>query len=132
MYNDSLIWGINLPQEAFAVTYFFKNHVIRNRHEDSQRSFIELLVALYDSADLSSLLHKAIYAVSLTLLANAQKDNKLRTESKKQYSRALKDLSSAIRDPRTATLDETVATVLLFSLCEVCVFLHGSRVDCLT
>ena len=74
---------------------------------------------MYDHARATSLLHKAAHAVGLGAMANAQKSNSLRCEARKTYGRALKDLSLAIKDPSLAALDETLMTILLFSLCEV-------------
>jgi hypothetical protein len=119
IYGGDFLWGISAPQDAYAASYFFKSHVIRTRHIDSQRGYFELLASMYDKASPSSLLHKAAHAVGLGALSNAQKSTTLRCEARKTYGRALKDLSLAIKDPGQATLDETLMTIMLFSLCEV-------------
>jgi hypothetical protein len=118
-YGTEFLWGISAPQDSFAVSYFFQNHVIRNRHIDSQRGYMELLPQMYEHARSSSLLHKAANAVGLGAVSNAQKSTTLRCEARSQYGKALKELSLAIKDPVLATLDETLMTILLFSLCEV-------------
>jgi hypothetical protein len=119
VYGGDFLWGISAPQDAFAASYFFKSHVIRTRHSDSQRGYVELLPSMYDKASPTSLLHKAAYAVGLGALSNYQKSTSLRCEARKTYGRALKELSLAIKDPSLAILDETLMTILLFSLCEV-------------
>ncbi|KAF2670717.1 hypothetical protein BT63DRAFT_438337 [Microthyrium microscopicum] len=113
-------WSLSnsIPSESTAIPYFFRKHVLWQRHSDSRRGFLELLTDMYDEAGPSSLLHKATYALSLGCMSNAYKSQALRQEARKAYGRALQELGMAIQDPLRATSDEVLMTILLFSLYE--------------
>jgi hypothetical protein len=119
VYGSHFIWGISAPQDSYVTSYFFRSHVIRTRHLDSQRGYLELLSPMYEKASPDSLLHRAVYAVGLGCLSHVEKSTPLRCEARATYGKALKDLSIAIKDPVQSALDETLMTILLLSLCEV-------------
>jgi transcription factor-like protein len=100
--------------------------VIRTRHLDSQRGYLELLSPMYEKASPDSLLHRAVYAVGLGCLSHVEKSTPLRREARAMYGKALKNLSMAIKDPVQSTLDQTLMTILLLSLCEVRTHLVGN------
>jgi hypothetical protein len=125
VYSSHFIWGISAPQDSYVTSYFFRSHVIRTRHTDSQRGYLELLAPMYEKASPDSLLHRAAYAVALGCLSHVEKSTALRCEARATYGRALKNLSMAIKDPVQATLDETLMGILLLSLCEVRTNLPG-------
>jgi hypothetical protein len=118
-YSVEFLYGINAAPESYAIQFFFKNHVTRTRHIDSQRGYLELLPQLYEKSNPNSLLRKVSYAVGLGILCNAKKSPELRVQARQIYGKSLKELSMAIRDPALAVHDETVITILLLSLCEV-------------
>jgi hypothetical protein len=107
-----------LPSEYTAIPYFFKSHVLWERHEDSQTGFLELLPKMYGNANASPLLHTATYAVSLGIMSNAFQSISMRCEARKQYGKALQNLGHAIKDVNLATADEIIMTILLFVLYE--------------
>jgi hypothetical protein len=117
--NSSFLWNIAYPKEPTAIGFFIIHHAHRRRHEDSQRGFMELLECAYGQTSSTSLLHKATYALSLGALSNSQQSLSLRIEARREYGRAIKELSVAIKDPLLATTDETLMTILMFSLYEV-------------
>lgn len=109
----------SLPSEYTAIPYFFKSHVLWERHEDSQNGYLELLPKLYGDANASPLLHTATYAVALGIMSNAYQSIEMRCEARKQYGKALSNLGLAIKDVNLATADEIIMTILLFVLYEV-------------
>jgi Fungal specific transcription factor domain len=117
--NSSFLWNLACPKEPTAVGFLIKHHGTRRRHEDSQRGFMELLGIAYEQSKPSSLLHQATYALSLSALSNSQQSMSLRMEARREYGKALKQLSHVIKNPKLATTDETLMTILVFSLCEV-------------
>jgi hypothetical protein len=108
-----------LPSEYTAIPYFFKSHVLWERHEDSQTGYLELLPKMYGNPNASPLLHTATYAVALGIMSNAFQSITMRCEARKQYGKALQELGHAIKDVNLATADEIIMTILLFVLYEV-------------
>ena len=112
-----------------AIGFFLQHHANRQRAADSQRGFLEHLAPLYQRASTDSLLHRATYALSMGALSNARHSPIDRLEARRTYVKALKELGEVIKRPHVATSNETLMTILLFSLYEVCFCLGGGSVS---
>lgn len=118
-FQNNLPWQPDIPDRDHAATFFFRNYTSWTRHSDGLRGFTEILTPLYASSMSASLLHEATHAVALAALSNFKKSAPLRLEARRSYVRALQHLNSAIQNSDIAASDETLMSVLLFSLYEV-------------
>jgi hypothetical protein len=107
-----------MTTEATAISFFLQHHANRPRTADSQRGFLEHLAPLYQRASTDSLLHRATYALSMGALSNARHSPVDRLEARRTYAKALKEMGEVIKKPRVASSNETLMTILLFSLYE--------------
>jgi hypothetical protein len=113
-----LSYSLSPSDHDNATSFFFRNYIVKQRHPDSTRGFLEVLHDLYNGANPSSLLHQATHAVSLASYSNFHKSNTLRSEGRKLYGKALKRLNSSIHSPQVVSSDETLMSILLFAFYE--------------
>ncbi|KAM7199623.1 hypothetical protein V8F33_004434 [Rhypophila sp. PSN 637] len=85
-----------------------------------QQGFLSYLAPLLQTSAQDSALRSAFTACSLALLSNLEKSSNLnlKTLTLKMHTLALGRTHLALKDPRTAEQDSTLATVLLLSLFE--------------
>jgi hypothetical protein len=125
--GGSIPWSLSVPKDISATSFFFQSHITWPKHDDSVRGFLEALPPMYKQSSPNSLLHKAVYAVSLGALSNARKSTPLRVEARREYGTALQELGVAIKSPSSATSDETLMSILLFALYEQITWSYSSR-----
>jgi hypothetical protein len=116
--RSNLLWGISAPQHISTISYFFHSHVLRQRHADTQKGFLELLGPMYAKSSPGSLLHRATYAVAMGCLSATQNSVSLKSEARKEYGNVLIELSSGIKTPKENAMNEMILSILLCSLCE--------------
>jgi hypothetical protein len=116
--RSNLLWGISAPQHISTISYFFHSHVLRQRHVDTQKGFLELLGPIYGRSSPGSLLHRATYAVALGCLSATQNSVTLKSEARTAYGRVLKELSTGLQSPGDDVMNEMILSILLCGLCE--------------
>lgn len=115
-----------LPSIADQATAFFLlNRACTPVVNGTTRGFLETLIPLYETTTSDSPLHMATQAVSIHAISNGHRH--LSNQARKAYSAALRGVQHAILDFKQATSDETLLTVLLLSLYEVCKARPDSR-----
>lgn len=105
-----------LPENAeqHALCHFFTTYVPTTRHSES--TFLGYLLPVWREAGSESALSAATSTVALIGLGNAPERNQLIHKARQNYSTAISKLNAAISDPVEARRDETLLSVLLFSL----------------
>jgi hypothetical protein len=106
------------PEEA-ALCYFFSHFTFVPRHSQASRGYLDYLLPLYASSSMDSSLASATAAISLATFGNNPCRNYLMHSAHEKYNDALVKVNRALRDPVKAKQDETLMTILLFSLFEV-------------
>ncbi|KAK3314841.1 hypothetical protein B0H66DRAFT_605759 [Apodospora peruviana] len=98
----------------------FASNVILLPHSGGLHGYMDYLLPLVDSAPPGSCLRYAFNACAFALLGNRETSGGLDLAklSLKEHTLALARTHAALGDPSTATLDSTLATVLLLSLFE--------------
>lgn len=68
-------------------------------------------------------MNTAFSALALAALGNEAGGKTLVPGAGRQYHKAMQEAKVAFKDPTTATLDSTLATLVLFAYFEVCLYL---------
>ena len=102
-----------------AVNAFFDGFSMCNRHPDSQRGMVELLLPLYSSSPHDSLISLATSSVALAAVGGAYRRSAYYKLGYTLFGKALQMTKAAIDDPIESLTDETLITVLLLGLFEV-------------
>ena len=108
--------GQGLEQQALCL--FFSDYVLTPRHPETTRGFLEYLLPLYNDAKTDSALAETAIAISVATLSARPNRRYLRLEAARRYGSAVSRIKSAIADPVEARSDQTLMSVLLFSLYE--------------
>lgn len=110
---------LNVTVEQQAICHFVSNYVLLPR-QGSARGFMEFLIPLLKTEQGNQHLHEAFNACSLASLGN--RGNAYGTDigdkALVQYTRALKSIQMALRDPEMAKSDSTLAAILMLGLFE--------------
>ncbi|KAK7532978.1 uncharacterized protein J3D65DRAFT_633947 [Phyllosticta citribraziliensis] len=109
---------IKTPIETQATSFFFQNFVIPPRQSKTVDTFLNCLVPYYNSANMSSALHLATNAVSLSAFGKDPSRGATAQEAGRAYGKALRKVGEALQDPASAATDETILSILLFALYE--------------
>lgn len=105
-----------------------------NSNRDS-RGFLDYAIYLVNEHQSNKALNLAFSAASLAALANRPNAKSLLLRAEEQYSRAIRHVNTALRDPIQQKTDETLAAVLLLGLFEtimsrkVSMTAWGSHID---
>lgn len=67
-------------------------------------------------------MNTALSALTLAALGNEAGGKSLVPGAGRQYHKAMQEAKHAFKDPTTATLDTTLATLVLFAYFEVCTY----------
>lgn len=105
--------------EAQATAFFFRNFVLLPQEAESMRGFLELILPLYNTASHSSPLHSITHCVALSVLGNYPGRQHMVQEATVKYGEALQKVREAVKNPDLAKTDETLLSVMMFSLYEV-------------
>ncbi|KAK8227515.1 hypothetical protein HDK77DRAFT_448540 [Phyllosticta capitalensis] len=110
--------GIQTSIETQATSFFFQNFVLLPQKSNTVDSFLNVLVPYYNSANISSALHLATNAVSLSAFSNYPGRGPMSQEAARAYGKALRKVGEALQNPASAATDETILSILLFALYE--------------
>jgi hypothetical protein len=110
----------NIPIEHQAAHYFLSNFVLLPRTEAS-RGFLTFVIPLIRNEPPDTQLSTSFAAVALAAFANRPNSRTLLPTAAQYYSKALIHINAALRDPIAAKSDQTITSVLLLGLFEVCI-----------
>lgn len=85
---------------------------------DTTRGYLEVAASMFDQAKEGSALRLATEAVAISAMANEPRQKHLRHLAARLYGRALAATQRAIKNPKEATSDATLLSILLFALYE--------------
>ncbi len=113
-----------LPQdlEENSLCYFMTNYVMRRRHPEACKGFMELLIPIYTTASSRSALSLATTATALYSTRYPYRTpsaNAVQARAIANYVDALRLINVAIQDPEEAKSDSLLMAVLLLGLYEV-------------
>lgn len=110
--------ALTVPIEQIATDFFFSNFVAVPHNGDS-RGFLGYMIPLANADPSNKHLSLAFSAVKLAALGNKPNAKSLLWKAEEQYSRAIRHVNQALRDPVDQKTDQTLAAVLLLGLFEV-------------
>lgn len=110
---------VSLEWESHAIGPFFDRFVNQPDSFGSTWGFLPWLPKTYGDRSLPRFLAEATRACALANLANASKIPQLHDLAGQAYGLALKGLQGTMGSPRSATSNETRATMMLLALYEV-------------
>jgi hypothetical protein len=102
--------------EDCAANFFFHDYILDKSPESS--NFFNIVPDMYRRSSPSGPLADAVTALGLVCLANAKDVSEVLTSARAKYTKALHAVNISIRNPATATTDETLVIVLLMGLYE--------------
>lgn len=126
---------LTVPIDQIATHFFFSNFVTIPHGNRDSRGFLDYTIHLVNSGQSNKTLSLAFSAASLAALANRPNAKSLLLRAEEQYSRAIRYVNQALRDPVEQKTDETLASVLLLGLFEtvmsrkVSMTAWGSHID---
>jgi hypothetical protein len=109
---------LTVPNTEVAQCFFLANFVLLPGGQ-STMGHLHWSIPLLETAKQSSPLQLAFLSVSLASLGARQKSKSLLSEAKINYVKALKQMNSALADPKASKGDSILATILLLTVFEV-------------
>lgn len=110
---------LSTPLDQQAVCFFFANYVLVPGTETlTSRGHLEFLVPLLKSQPANSPLALTFTSVGLATMAVRPNSRALMPLASSTYIKALKQINFALKDPRTAMSDTTLAMILLLTVFE--------------
>ncbi len=110
-----------LSAEDQATCFFFHNYVLPD--DVVVQGNYRYLYNVYSNQEIENTLADSITALGLSGLAHFWKSSSIMFTSNITYNRALRNLSTQLRDIKTAKADQTLIAVMMLGLYEVSVFL---------
>jgi hypothetical protein len=107
------------PINQQAACYFLANFVLVPKL-GTMRGYFDFVIPLLKQRDPSQSLLLAFSAVSMAALGTRPNSKALLPKADLWYLNALKEINSALRDPRVASNDATLVSVMLMASFEVC------------
>ena len=117
-WDPSASLTFNPSIEHQATSFFFENFAPKSKSKETSRGFLDLLAPMYEKTPTNSPLSMATEALAVRTAANFPEDKNLLHHAESLYGRALKAVQRAIQEPSQATSDETLLSILLFSIFE--------------
>ncbi len=117
---------LTVPLEERARNHFLSNFVLIAQ-QGTTRGFLEYIIPLLNSEGFEgSPFPVAFNAVALAALGNRPGSRQLLVPAVEQYNKAIREVNTALRDPFAQRTDQTLASVILLGLFEVClrIFTH--------
>ena len=96
------------------------NFVLLPRSLVATKGYLEFLLPLYKTDVPNGQFSTAVSAVALASLANRPNSKNLLPKAREIYTKALALTNAALRDPVQAKTDQTLSSVLLLGIFEVC------------
>lgn len=116
--------------EDQAAGYFFTNYVIDA--DGFRNGYNDYLPSVYAMSSPDSAVSKMITALGMAGIANAQGAPEAQAVSIYQYTSALRNVNDALQDTSKAMADETLISIVLLGLYEVCSILPVRIIHLLT
>ena len=110
--------------EDQASSFFINGYVHGNF--GSHRTYFDYLPALYKKSPMDSALSNIITALGMAFLSNVRAP-KLVSVARAKYALALRSINATLTDPVEVKTDQTLMTVMLLGLYEVCRLLISPR-----
>ncbi|KFY43072.1 hypothetical protein V495_04181 [Pseudogymnoascus sp. VKM F-4514 (FW-929)] len=125
---------LSIPVEQVASHYFFTNFVATSDNGASI-GLTDYIIPLAQASTSNKHLSLAFSAASLAAFGNRPSGKALLTKAQEQYSKAIRHVNDALRDPVATKTDETLAAVMLLGMYEtilsrpVAMAAWGSHID---
>ncbi|KFY24104.1 hypothetical protein V493_05428 [Pseudogymnoascus sp. VKM F-4281 (FW-2241)] len=125
---------LSIPIEQVASHYFFTNFVATSGNGASV-GLTDYIIPLANASPSNKHLSLAFSAASLAAFGNRPSGKALLTKAQEQYSKAIRHVNDALRDPVAQITDETLASVMLLGMYEtilsrpVAMAAWGSHID---
>ncbi|KFY44128.1 hypothetical protein V494_01614 [Pseudogymnoascus sp. VKM F-4513 (FW-928)] len=125
---------LSIPVEQVASHYFFTNFVATSDNGASI-GLTDYIIPLANASQSNKHLSLAFSAASLAAFGNRPSGKALLTKAQEQYSKAIRHVNYALRDPVLQKTDETLASVMLLGMYEtilsrpVAMAAWGSHID---
>jgi hypothetical protein len=100
-------FGLKEAPSTYAINYFLSHY--------TGTVYLDYVPGFYRSGHCSQSLQASVEAVALACLANKRKSSDLLVYAREKYGIALKGTNAALQSLRTATTDETLASVMLLA-----------------
>jgi hypothetical protein len=111
--------SLSIPVDQQAVNFFLTNYVLVPGPESmTSQGHLEFLLPLLKSQPADSPLALTFTSVGLATMAIRPNSRSLLPMASSNYIKALKQINFALRDPRTAMSDTTLATILMLTVYE--------------
>lgn len=119
--HHDYITTLATPMEQRATCYLLSDYVLVTDSPGGRRGYYKFAYKMLTRPTRPSrCLLSAFKAVSFVALASRPGAAHLVIEAESHYSRALREVNTAIQDPRQVKHDDTLAAVLLLAFYEVC------------
>lgn len=118
--TQSLCPPLTAALEERAICFFLANYVLVP-HGPIKCGFLWFLLPLMKLQP-SAILSDSLSAVALATFGNQPNARMLKPKAEQAYSKALRQITNAIGDPKQVAEDTTLAAVLLLGLFEVTIF----------
>lgn len=116
--DQSLLATLKLPVDQQATCHFISNFVLLPRY-DSTRGYLEFVVPLLNNVDSAPHFKAAFDACAVASLGNrVGAGSKFDSQALGHYTKALSWTFTALKDPKQATADSTLAAILMLGLFE--------------
>jgi len=109
---------LSIPIDEQASCFFLSNFVLLPQ-QGAMTRYLQFLIPLLKEADPSSPLDLTFSAVALAAFGSRPNSRALLPRAEAHYVRALIRINQALKDPKTAVADSTLASVILLSTFEV-------------
>jgi hypothetical protein len=108
-----------MPLEMRAIHYFLSNYVLVP-HVGTTRSHLSYVLPLLKGETPGTQLPTSFTAVALASFAKTPGASRLLVRAGQEYSKALNLVNKSLQNPTMAKSDQTLASILLLGLYEVC------------
>lgn len=111
-----------------ATCFFFQNYVLEDNC--ASRGHFDYLPGIYRNSKVNKILEDAVVALGLAGLANRTKISEVMVKANIKYTAAVHAVSSVLGEMEQAKADQTLISVMLLSLYEVCITSCLSAAKC--
>lgn len=115
--ETSPLRGLSVPLEDQATYYFFYNFV--SQDPASLQTYSHVMPTVYRQNSSFNALPNIIEAIGLAGVSNVKQAPQLMAAAGMKYTRALRAITASIQDPKEASTDQTLITIMLLGLFEV-------------
>ena len=113
------LFDLGTSAEEQATCFFFKNYVFQD-YKFQSRCDLQYLLNIYSSEEIGPALSESVVSLGMAGLSHFWRASSLMGQANAKYNSALQIVSSRLRNLEEAKTDQTLASVLLLGLYEVC------------